>query len=168
MQQNIPATSDNSLITELKALPDDFYLIIPKIDAKARIIADVDPFDAVKYNAALSSGIAHAANTAKPGKNGNTFLFAHSGRNFYDNLHMNVQFYLLDKMEPSDHIFVKYQDRIYIYEVNNVTKVWPDDISYLTKQDQEYNKLTLMSCWPAGINYQRQIVEAQLVDIILL
>jgi LPXTG-site transpeptidase (sortase) family protein len=125
----------------------------------------VDPFDKEEYNDALAYGIAHAKGTALPGKKGNTFLFAHSGRNFYDGIHMNVQFYLLEKMGNGDLIYIKYYNNIFTYEVTDVKRVWPEEIEYLVEQDFEYSKLTLMSCWPAGINYQRQIVEARLLEV---
>lgn len=145
---------------------DDFMLFIPKINTKAKIVKNVDPFDINIYSKALGKGIAHASVSSLPGQNGNTFLFAHSGRNFYDSIHQNVQFYLLDKLTPDDFIYIKYQDSIYKYEITNFKKVWPEDVQYLTNQAYDYNKLTLMSCWPAGINYQRQIVEAKLISVI--
>lgn len=146
----------------------NFMIVIPAIDAKAKVIANVDPFNEAEYNQALAEGIAHAKYTALPGQNGNTFMFAHSGRNFYDGLHMNVQFYLLEKLVPQDRVYIKYLDQAYIYEVTNSLKVMPNEIDYLIDQSQDYNKLTLMSCWPAGINYRRQIVEAKLVETIPL
>ena len=154
--------SDNSLYSSF----EDFLLFIPKINTKAKIVENVDPFDINVYSKALGKGIAHASVSALPGQNGNTFLFAHSGRNFYDGIHQNVQFYLLDKLNPKDLIYIKFQDKIYKYEITNLKKVWPEDVQYLTNQAYDYNKLTLMSCWPAGINYQRQIVEAKLVSVI--
>lgn len=146
----------------------NFMIVVPAIDAKAKVIANVDPFNEAEYNQALAEGIAHAKYTALPGQNGNTFMFAHSGRNFYDGLHMNVQFYLLEKLVPQDRVYIKYLDKAYIYEVTNSLKVMPNEIDYLIDQSQDYNKLTLMSCWPAGINYRRQIVEAKLVETIPL
>lgn len=163
------SSSDNeiqveSIFTSDDTLSTNFMLLIPKIDALAAIVPDVDPFDKEEYNKALADGIAHAKGSALPGKKGNTFLFAHSGRNFYEGIHMNVQFYLLDKIEKGDLIYIRYYSNIFTYEVSDVKRVWPEEIEYLVDQDFEYNKLTLMSCWPAGINYQRQIVEAKLIE----
>ena len=56
----------------------DFSIIIPKIGAVAPIIEDVDPFNPDKYLPALKKGAAHAAETSKPGENGNVYVFAHS------------------------------------------------------------------------------------------
>jgi LPXTG-site transpeptidase (sortase) family protein len=167
---NTPEESKESIMDLFSDNQDlgDFMIVIPAIEAKAKLIANVDPFNETEYNKALAEGIAHAKYTALPGENGNTFLFAHSGRNFYDGLHMNVQFYLLEKLVNGDLIYIKYQDQAYIYEVNNSLKVKPNEIDYLIDQSQDHNKLTLMSCWPAGINYRRQIVEAKLVETIPL
>lgn len=142
----------------------DFMLFIPAIDAKSLVVADVDATNQAIYSEALNYGIAHALGTALPGNNGNTFLFAHSGRNFYESTQQNVQFYLLDKLIIQDLVYLKYYNKMFKYEVSSTVKVWPNDTAYLTNQDYDYNKLTLMSCWPAGVNYQRQIVEATLIE----
>lgn len=172
----VPPTSeqtDNVAINEFSELLQDtdnselydFMMFIPAIDAKSLVVKDVDATSQPAYSAALNFGIAHALGTAYPGDNGNTFLFAHSGRNFYESTHQNVQFYLLDKLAINDLVYLKYADRIYKYEVINTVKVWPNDTEYLTNQEYDYSKLTLMSCWPAGVNYKRQIVEAKLVSV---
>src|SRR3989337_1909684 len=48
----------------------DFSIVIPKIGAKAPVIADTDPFDPKKYLPALYKGVAHAKGTAYPGQFG--------------------------------------------------------------------------------------------------
>jgi len=167
-------STDNAVISEFHkdlGLTDndvlyDFMLFIPKINARSRVLANVNPYDSTIYYKALESGIAHAEGTPLPGNFGNTFLFAHSGRNFYDGKHQNVQFYLLDKLTNGDLVYLKYLDKVYKYEITDTKKVWPGDLQYLTFQNFNYNKLTLMSCWPAGINYQRQLVEGKLITAI--
>ena len=163
-------TTDNNVLSALKQdlintyapVFPDYGIVIPKINANARIVEDVDPYNLDIYSKALSLGIAQAAGTAAPGTNGNTFLFAHSGRHFYEGINENVQFYLLDKLSEGDEILIFKAGNTYIYQVTATMRVWPEDTSYLTKQDYDYNLLTLMSCWPAGVNYQRQIVQAKL------
>lgn len=141
-----------------------FMLFVPAIDAKSLVVSNVDPIDSKIYSEALNYGIAHAQGTALPGELGNTFLFAHSGRNFYENTHQNVQFYLLEKLAIEDIIYIKYFDNIYKYKVIDTLKVWPNETQYLTEQDFSKRQLTLMSCWPAGMNYKRQIVQAALIE----
>jgi LPXTG-site transpeptidase (sortase) family protein len=164
---NLPNDELRLRLTEAyKPLSTDFGIVIPKIQANAKIVANVDPYEMSVYSKALENGIAHALGSALPGVNGNTFMFAHSGRNFYDSRGQNVQFYLLDKLTVGDKIMVFYSGKIYLYSVFNLNKVEPDDISYLQDQSQPQNILTLMSCWPAGVNYKRQIVQANLLQVI--
>ncbi len=144
----------------------DFFIIVPKINANALVIPNVDAFDISIYSKALKYGIAHAAGSALPGENGNTFLFAHSGRNFYENSGENVQFYLLDKLAIGDKAYLHYLGKVYTYEVFASKLVWPDEYEYLTNQNFDYNQLTLMSCWPAGVNFKRQVVIARLLSVV--
>jgi LPXTG-site transpeptidase (sortase) family protein len=139
---------------------NEFGIIIPKIDANARIISNVDPFNEAEYTLALEDGIAHADGTSLPGQDGNVFMFAHSAVNFYEASKFNVHFYLLEKLEKGDLIYVAYEDKIYTYSVIENVRIDPSDLSYLTDY-REYNTLTLMTCWPPGTNYKRTIVVAK-------
>src|SRR5688572_11204138 len=62
----------------------EFSIIVPKINAAAPIVANVDASDSKKYLSALKRGVAHANGTALPGQTGNVFLFAHSTDTFYN------------------------------------------------------------------------------------
>lgn len=151
----------------------DFGILIPKINADAPVIENVDALNSIQYNDALKDGIAHANTSSLPNMGGNMFLFAHSGRNFYDSINVNVQFYMLDKLTSGDLIIVNYQGNKYIYQVINFKIVKPTEAEYMyssylptsveTSTDKPTNSLILMSCWPAGVNYKRQIVEAELI-----
>lgn len=155
---------DKELLVDKDLEIEEFMLFIPKIDMGARIVANVDAFNHKEYIEALDRGIAHASVSTLPGVKGNMFLFAHSGRNFYESRKQNIKFYLLDKLEKGDFVYIKYKEFVYKYEVFDTKKVWPTDTSYLLDNNYNYSKLTLMTCWPAGTDYQRQIVEAKLVD----
>lgn len=148
-------------ITPIEDLfPDkEFSIIIPKIDARSRVIADVDPFDQVAYTVALNNGIAHAKGTAYPDQIGNTFLFAHSALNFYDLVKQNVNFFLLTELVKGDEIYIMYKGEMSKYIVEKNIKVDPEEIGYLTT-GSDHGKLTLMTCWPAGTDFKRVIVEA--------
>jgi LPXTG-site transpeptidase (sortase) family protein len=140
----------------------DFVVLIPKIGADSGVIKNVDPLDEKVYNKALAKGIAHALGSALPNENGNTFLFAHSAVNYYKVEKYNVQFYLLDKIVPGDKIYIMYEDKLYTYDVKEVKLVDPKEISYLAQPNHSHN-LTLMTCWPAGVNYKRLLVLADKV-----
>lgn len=141
-------------------LSPKFGLAIPKINANANVIKNVDPFSFSEYDKALNEGVAHAKTSALPGQSGNLFLFAHSAVNFYENSKYNVYFYLLPKLEKGNKIYVSYNNKIYNYEVEEVKVVGKDEIQYLSNL-KPYNTLTLMTCWPAGMNISRVVVIAK-------
>jgi len=161
--------TDNALTLILDSLPDskynDFGILIPKIQADAPIVLNVDPLDINDYKEALASGIAHANTSVKPGEVGNMFLFAHSGRNFYDSIGVNVQFYMLDKLEVGDLIIINFESTKFVYQVKENKVVEQTDIKYMYKDFKleagNKNTLVLMSCWPAGMNIKRQVVIAE-------
>lgn len=143
--------------TEITPVDLEFSIVVPKINANAKVIKNVDPFDSKIYQLALTRGVAHAKNTSTPDKNGNTFIFAHSAGNWYQANQFNAVFYLLNKLETGDEIIVYYQSQKYIYSVDEIKFVKPDEINYLSSQ-LNTNKLTLMTCWPPGTTLKRLVV----------
>lgn len=145
--------------TEIVFVDHNFGLYIPKIQANAKVLKNVDPYNEERYSTALIYGVAHAKGSAFPNENGNVFLFAHSAVNFYERRKYNVYFYLLNELVKDDPIYVSYQGDIYTYKVLEVKIVDPKDIQYLGEYlDQD--TLTLMTCWPAGANIKRTVVVA--------
>ncbi|KXK08751.1 MAG: hypothetical protein UZ21_OP11001000302 [Microgenomates bacterium OLB22] len=63
----------NQQIEVIRPVDTDFGIVIPKINANARIVADVDPAQKKVYLDALEHGVAHAKGTALPGENGHIF-----------------------------------------------------------------------------------------------
>lgn len=142
---------------------EDFGIIIPKIGANARVIADVDWQDARVYQQALSQGVAQARGTALPGEPGTVFLFSHSGVDFFEASRYNALFYLIDKLVPGDEITLFYHAQPYTYRVTEKKMVAPEDLQYLAG-DETKKTLTLMTCWPAGTTLRRLIVIAAQVN----
>ena len=138
----------------------DFGIVIPKIRANSQIHQDVDWQNPQIYQKALQTGVAHALGTSTPDQDGNMFLFAHSGVDFYEAVRYNAEFYLLGKLEVGDEITIFYQDKPYLYTVREVKKVSPSEVEYLEK-DSITKTLTLMTCWPAGTTFKRLLVIAE-------
>ena len=137
----------------------EFSIIIPKIGANSRVIADVNSGDDKEYLAALKKGVAHALGTDFPGEGGHIFLFAHSADNIFDIGTYNAVFYLLYKLEKDDEINVFYKNKRYIYKVIDKKIVESTDVEYLTrKTDSEF--LTLQTCYPPGTSLKRLLVFA--------
>lgn len=141
----------------------NFGIVIPKLGANARVIANVDPYNAAEYQYALTKGVAHAKGTALPGETGNIFLFSHSSVNFYVALQYNSVFYLIHKLTPGDEIDLYYHKTKFVYHVTGTLFVNPKDVSFLTTRTTE-KTLTLMTCWPPGTTYERLLVTAAAVS----
>ncbi len=138
----------------------EFSIVVPKIAANARIIANVNPADEKEYLDKLRFGVAHAAGTYFPGDGGNIFLFAHSTDYVWNISTYNAVFYLLYKLEAGDEINLFHRGRRYVYIVESSKKVNPDEVEYLTRQSDE-ELLTLQTCWPPGTTLQRLLVFAR-------
>lgn len=139
----------------------DFGIVVPKINANARIVPNVDPGSYEDYMVALRVGVAHAAGTVFPGMDGNVYLFAHSTDYFWNVGRYNAIFYLLKELEPGDEVNIFYAGRRYIYAVSEKKIVGPEDISYITNSIGGGQRLTLQTCWPPGTAIKRLIVTAK-------
>lgn len=160
--KNVAQIKENDLReTPLSPIDTQFGIVIPKIEANARVMAEVDWQDARVYQEALRHGVAHAQGTALPGQAGNTFIFAHSGVDFSEAARYNAVFYLMNKLVRGDEIRIFYEGQEYLYQVTETKKVASEAVEYLD-QDLSKKTLTLMTCWPAGTTLKRLIVQAEL------
>lgn len=139
----------------------NFGVVISKINANSKIIANVDAGNQGVYTQALRRGVAHAAGTVYPGQIGNTFLFAHSVGNFWEVNRWNAVFYLLRELTPGDEVDIFYLGRRYIYVVYDKKIVEPSDVGYLNAQ-ANFPMLTMQTCWPPGTTLKRLLVFARL------
>jgi len=128
----------------------NFWLEVPKIDASAPVIANIDAFNENAYQQALSKGVAQAADTSTPDKAGNTFIFAHSAQNWLNANRFNAVFYLLYKLEKGDEFSVWYKGKKYVYEVEVKNTVSADKVSIM-KASGFGRSVTLMTCWPQAL-----------------
>ena len=162
-QEVVYELRQNSSREEAEIIPvnTDFALVIKKIDANAAVIANVDPFNSVEYQVALSRGIAHAKGTALPDQPGNVFLFSHSSADFLTATRYNSIFYLLDKLVPGDQVELYYQGKKYTYDLTKKIIAQPNEINYLIGTGDKQT-LTLMTCWPPGTSLKRLIWQAAL------
>lgn len=133
-----------------------FGIVIPKIQANAPIIADVNPFDSFEYQYKLAQGVAHAAGSGLPNDDKTMFLFAHASGDVTMARRYNSVFYLLRKLEKNDLISVYYEDNKYDYEVTSIKEVSPDKVSYL--EDRDDADIIVMTCTPAGTTWKRLLV----------
>lgn len=162
-QQAQEGFSDVSAAPEdlIKPVSTEFGLVIEKINANAKIVAQVDPGNEKEYIKALAEGIAQAKGSTAPGEDGNMFLFSHSTDAPWNIIRYNAIFYLLRELEAGDRVIVFYNNRRFDYIVFDKTITPGSDISFLTNR---YDKpvLTLQTCDPPGTVLNRLIVRAKL------
>lgn len=137
-----------------------FSVVIPKIDAKANIVANVDIANKTEYLDALQKGVAHAKGTNFPGQEGRIFLFSHSTDSPLNFARYNAIFYLLNKLEKGDQIIVFFSEKKYVYEVTESKTVTPADTQWIMPKSGE-EELVLMTCDPPGTNWNRLLVFAK-------
>lgn len=136
---------------------------IPKINAYAPLIFDVDPWNASIYQSALKKGVAHAKGSAYPGEPGVTFLFAHSSGTFgIDLTQYNTVFFRLGELQPGDTIVINYDKRKYKYIVRRKEVVNAKDTVKLFANKN--SDLILQTCTPPGTSFARLLVFAVLVS----
>ena len=138
----------------------DFSIVIPKIEAKAKIIPNVHPGDKEEYAAALKQGVAHASASSFPGQKGTIYLFSHSTNAEYNMERFNAVFYLLKELDQGDKIIIFYAGFKHTYQVTEKQVVEADDTSWLTQETDE-ERLVLQTCWPPGTSLKRLIVIAK-------
>lgn len=133
-------------------------LEIPKIQARALIIEDVDPWNQIEYRSALRQGVAHAKGTVLPDKKGLVFLFAHSSGLPWEITRYNTIFLRLGELQKGDSIYIYRNSRRYTYRVIDKKTVWPSEVSYLLNTTKD--ELILQTCTPIGTDFQRLLVFA--------
>jgi LPXTG-site transpeptidase (sortase) family protein len=138
----------------------EFGIVIPKISANAKVIANVDPSDSKIYQKALTEGVAQASGSALPNEEGNVFIFSHSGQDILQANRYNAVFYLLGKLEPGDDVYIFYQGAEILYQVKEIKIVAASEVRYMDRENS-HSSLTLMTCWPAGTTWKRLIVIAE-------
>ncbi len=145
---------------KIQPVSKEFGIVIPKINANAKVIRNVNPYVPSIYQSALAQGVAQAQGTGLPGEKANIFLFAHSSGNWYQANRYNSVFYLLYKLKQNDLIEVYFQGHKFQYKVKNKLYVAPDAVEYLSRESQE-ETLTLMTCWPPGTTAKRLLIIAK-------
>lgn len=165
--QRNPQLIDNngqsdSQSAEIKAIDEDFGIVIPKINVNAAIVQDVDPYSSFEYQRQLAKGVAHAAGTGLPDEERSMFLFAHASGDILMARRYNSVFYLLNKLEVGDQLLIYYRGAPYHYQVSASKEVAADAISYLENNDE--SDLILMTCTPPGTTWRRLLVFADKIS----
>ncbi|MDO8658785.1 MAG: sortase [Candidatus Levybacteria bacterium] len=164
-----------------------YFIQIPKINAEAPIILNVDPWNENIYRQKLKKGVAHAKTTSPPGEKGVSYLFAHSSDNPWSIGRYNTIFFRLGELNINDEIFVFKDGKKNVYRVKGKKIIWPDQVEYLKQKTQKYSsspstnaqgrlesrskslekdknevsRLILQTCYPIGTAFQRLLIFAE-------
>ncbi len=144
----------NASITSYAAQPMDAHtklrLIIPKIHVNAPIVERglVDGWMVV----APGENVTHFIYSAYPGAVGNSVLYSHAG----------TMFRHLDSLGVHDTIVVQTASGTSAYRVRELRIVAPDALAVLDNTTTA--TLTLLTCYPFGVDSARLVVIADLVS----
>lgn len=139
--------------TKLNLVNLDDYIQIPKINAQAQIISNVDPWNKEIYEKALEKGVAQAIGF-------DNFLFAHSSLAPWKMTRTNTPFLRLGELRADDEITIHKDGKNSVYKVVDKKVVWPNEMAPLLKRGE--NELILQTCTPLGTDLKRLLIFAKL------
>ncbi|QFR39537.1 sortase [Candidatus Gracilibacteria bacterium 28_42_T64] len=168
--KNLVALSNkNELDLNIEITPYENRIVIPKIgknipllDITNRKISGENELNDI-FMKELENGVIRYPGSAKPGKDGNAFIFGHSSNFPWIKGEYNDVFSLLDKVQYEDEIIVYYGQKKYTYKIREKKVITPGDISIL-KRNNDKSEITLMTCWPIGTTLNRLIVTGELIE----
>ncbi len=135
---------------------------IPLVDVELTKNVDFDHMENI-FMKELEKGVIRYPGTARPGENGNAFIFGHSSNFPWMPGEYNQVFALIDKLTYGDEIIVYYNQKKYVYVIREKKIVKPGDVKVLNR-NPENKELSLMTCWPLGTTLKRMIVFAELQE----
>ena len=108
---------------------------------------------------ALETGVIRYPGTARPGEKGNVFITGHSSYYLWAPGAYKDVFALLPNVEVGDTVTVYYNQRQFVYEIQEKKTVKPTEVDVLRQGEDK--RLTLMTCVPVGTNLNRLILVAK-------
>ncbi len=154
----------------IEVFPVDTRIIIPRINQNVPVIGVKNEnliarrWDQLEADIqkSLRNGVVHYPGTALPGDNGNVVITGHSSYYAWDQGRFKDVFALLHDVRMGDKVVVYFNQKKFVYEVDNIKTVAPKDVDVLARTKKE--QLTLITCTPIGTNLKRLVVTAKLVE----
>lgn len=134
-----------------------YFISIPKLGIENAMVSTVDTD--------LNHHLVHFPGTAIPPEKGNGAIFGHSTLpQLFDPHNYKAIFATAHTLKVGDIINVTVNNKLYAYQINDISIVDPEDTSYLTQQyDDSY--LTIITCTPPGTIWKRLIIRSKLEKI---
>lgn len=144
----------SSLRRETQASYKEFSISIPrlKID-KANVLVDSNDLD---------KGLVHLPGSALPGEKGNVFISGHSALSSFFSL-KSVPFASLQDLKKGDEIIIDAASTKFRYVVSDFKVVDPKDVSVINAPEEQGRYMSLMTCVPPGLNFQRLVVLGKMI-----
>lgn len=159
------------IAVDFDIVPYENRIVVPKIGKNVPLV-DVEQGNNVDFDhmenifmKELEKGVIRYPGTARPGENGNAFIFGHSSNFPWMPGSYNQVFALLDQLVFGDEIIVYYNQKKYVYVINQKEIVKPGDVKVLQRDNADKKELSLMTCWPVGTTLKRMIVFAELKEV---
>lgn len=150
---------------EIVEAASGFYISIPKINAFAPIVLNINPWNKKEYLVALEKGVAQAQGSAMPGQEGSIYLFAHSSDVPWRITRYNTAFLRLGELQNGDEINITKGSHQYLFVVTDKEEIWPNQTDVLKKalsssETEGSQLLILQTCTPVGTDLKRLLVFA--------
>lgn len=152
----------NSPPTAIPTIPREFYLTITKLGIENATV------ETNSINPDPSKSLGHFRGSALPGEIGNTFIYGHSILPwFFNPKNYKTIFSTLPDLEERDLITISYNEKILNYIVEKKETLLPEKANPLdpiSPPELKRSYLTLMTCVPPGLETNRLLVIARLVE----
>jgi sortase A len=149
------AEENNENISRKKVSTSTNRLIIPVIVVNMEIISSDNE------ELALSQGAWHLIESGTPDDYEGYKNMVIGGHRYLNTSGPNT-FFNLDKLEQGDQILLYWSGWEYVYQVDKIYIVQPENVSIL--EDSQTQKLTLFTCNPLYSNKERLVVDAYPVE----
>jgi len=167
----IAKTKEDSIDLWIDITPYENRIVIPKIgkniplvEITQQTVSWVDELNNI-FMEELKNGVIRYPGSAKPGEDGNSFIFGHSSNNVWEEGDYNDVFALLDNVDFEDEVIVYYGQEKYVYKIAAKDVIRPGDVSVLKSDSSDRSQITLMTCWPIGTTLNRLILTWELIHV---
>jgi LPXTG-site transpeptidase (sortase) family protein len=144
------------------ALGQENHLVISTLDIEVPLRTPETSDDALLISE-LDLGVVHYPNSAKPGEQGKAVILGHSAPEGYPDIKFDRVFSQLGDLKKGDEVNVYYNERLFIYIVDEVKTMTIEEYNqYLLQPTQEY-LLIISTCYPPGKNWQRWVATSSLL-----
>lgn len=161
MVLRVPQVKLNKPESEFEYTDKPDSIEIPKFELVAPLLISETTIDN-DLQELLKKGVVFYPDSVLPGKEGVTVILGHSAPSGWSKINYDWVFTRLNELRSGDEIFIYLNNRKYHYLV--IEKLFLKKGDEIPESDISgaASILTLLSCWPPGIDYKRIAVQAEL------